>query len=203
MNLACPIDNKDDSIQKVSAVVASGQSYGTFSVPTGEAISYDGKSGGVSGYSSLSGSATSSLAQLLAQPSEPNKPVGFGIAWLYLWVVGIVIGTVISFVPITIFLGIVKIIGLDINPGVFTFFGVISQWVGIFIAFGWLIRKDKEKKAKKEVIYLKEKFLWEKAIAKWNQLYYCHKHDIVFDPENGETCAPNSLIKFRYQSKSG
>jgi len=68
MILACPIDNKDDSIQKVSAVVASGRSTGTFSGPTGGTVSYDGKSGSVSGYSSLSGSSTSHLAQLLAHP---------------------------------------------------------------------------------------------------------------------------------------
>ena len=102
MNLTCPIDNKDDSIQKVSAVVASGQSSGTFSGPTGGTVSYDGKTGSVSGYSSLSGSSISNLAQLLGHPREPNKPVGFGLAWLYLWAVGFVLGTALSILPVIV-----------------------------------------------------------------------------------------------------
>ena len=199
MNLVCPIDNKDDAIQKVSAVVASGQSTGTFSGPTGGAVSYDGKLGSVSGYSSLSGSSTSNLAQLLSPPSKPNKPVGFGFAWLYLWIVVVTLGTVIGFIPMMIVMGIGSLLGAGVENPFVMIFSIISQWVGIIIVLGWLIFKDRQKKAKNEVVYLKEKLIWERAMAKWNRLYYCHKHDIVFDPENGETHTPTSLKEFLYQ----
>jgi hypothetical protein len=181
MNLACPIDNKDDSIQKVSAVVSSGQSTGTFSGPTGGIVSVDGKSGGVSGYTTLRGGSTSQLATLLAPPQEPAKPHGFGRWWFILWIVPYVAGGVA---------------GATSNSALLAF--IVGFLILILLLWAQKVFKDNS-----TVNYANEKPQWDKAILKWNRLYYCHKHDIVFDPDNGKTCTPPSLKEFLYQSKGG
>ena len=68
-----PICNKDDAIQKLSVIVASENSSGTFSGPSGGVTYVDGKWGSVGGYSSLSGSTMSELARRLAPPPAPQN----------------------------------------------------------------------------------------------------------------------------------
>ncbi len=68
MPAICPVCGKDDAIQLVSAVVASGQATGTFSGPSGGVAYVGGKWGSVNGYTTLRGGTTSQLAQLLAPP---------------------------------------------------------------------------------------------------------------------------------------
>jgi len=191
MNLACPIDNKDDSIQKVSAVVASGQSIGTFSGPTSGTVTYDGKSGNVSGHSTLSGSSTSQLATLLSPPKEPAKPGGFGGLWVVLWIVPFFAASII----VNLSLLFTYVVSRDIADIV----GAVLGTIVFVVAFIYLINFDKNKKAKDIVKYEKEKPKWDKAMSKWNRIYYCHKHDIVFDPESGESCSPSGLKNFLYQ----
>lgn len=72
MSILCPIDGKDDAIQKVSAIVLSGTSTGTDSGPTGGVAHVGGKWGTVRGYSTLSGQTRSDLASTLALPPKPK-----------------------------------------------------------------------------------------------------------------------------------
>lgn len=73
MSAVCPVCGKDDAIQKVSSVVSSGQSSGTFSGPTGGVVHVGGKWGTVGGYTSLSGRSTTEVAQLLTPPAAPKQ----------------------------------------------------------------------------------------------------------------------------------
>jgi hypothetical protein len=52
-SIVCPVCGKNDAIQKVSGVVASGQASGTFSGPTGGVVNVDGKWGTTGSYTSL------------------------------------------------------------------------------------------------------------------------------------------------------
>ena len=74
MSLACPIDNKDNTIQKVSAVVAGGTSTGSFSGLTSGVVDVDGKTGNLGGFSTLTGGTKSNLASFLASPRMPHQP---------------------------------------------------------------------------------------------------------------------------------
>ncbi|NMC33988.1 MAG: hypothetical protein GYA36_16225 [Veillonellaceae bacterium] len=76
-----------------------------------------------------------------------------------------------------------------------------------------MIRKDRKKaeskkndaennykryfEAKSEYDYKLPK--WPRALVKWKRLYYCDRDDIIYDPETGETCNPNSLDEFVYK----
>ena len=70
----CPICNKDDAIQKVSALVTGGRSSGTFSGPSGGSTYVGGEWVYVSGHATLSGSSETDLARLLASPPSPKQP---------------------------------------------------------------------------------------------------------------------------------
>ena len=80
---------------------------------------------------------------------------------------------------------------------------IIGLIIGGWLAFRYFKNKENKKKAVEEIRYLAEKPQWDNAMQKWNRLYYCHKHDIVFDSESGESSSPNSLKEFLYQSKGG
>lgn len=177
MNLACPIDNKDDSIQKVSAVVTAGQSIGTFSGPSGGVTHSNGKWSTTSGFTTLSGSTTSNLASLLAPPSEPKKGSLGILFYLALFVMGI-----------TIWL--------------FGYFSTIIPVLAVAIIIITYIQENR-RKAQADFRYTQEKPTWDAAMSKWSRLYYCHKHDIVFDPETGEYCDTTSLREFIYKSGAG
>ncbi len=217
MILACPIDNKDDAIQKVSAVVSGGQSTGTFSGPTGGTVSYDGKTGSVSGYTTLSGTSTSRLAQLLAPPPPPIKPSGLGCWWILIWYPIMPFLIVFSaLVPIMIITAIFSEFGEYVNSNDFSIvsltakmavfvFGVstiIIFWISGRFWFRQFKNYERRKIEREDIVYRKEKPKWDNAMRVWDRLYYCHKHDIVFDPENGEYCSPSTLNDFFYQSKA-
>ncbi len=189
MNLICPIDNKDDSIQKVSAVVTGGESTGTFSGPTGGVTYSGGKWGSVSGYSSLSGSSTTTLARLLTAPSKPLENTGWWIAngcgWIY-----IIMG---------ILLVIILVASRAGTPTYSIFTSILLSVLagGICSGMGFLFRAlgNKQKKNAKEK-YSNEMNTWSDAMKRWSRLYYCFKHDIVFDPVDGEYCEPAKLSEF-------
>ena len=212
MDLFCPIDKKDDSIQKASAVVAGGQSFGSFSGPTGGTVAYDGKTGNVSGYATLSGNSSSRLSQLLAPPPEPAKPSGFGCWWILLWYPTIPsLGVMLGFITVSPILAILGVLwqyvlfpnsNLDLI-GVIPAGGVVGIFVGSYFVYRYFKGLENKKKAREEVRYSEEKLIWDKLMQKWDRLYYCHKHDIVFDPENGESCAPSLLKEFLNQSRGG
>ncbi len=198
-SIVCPLCNKDDVIQKVSAVVASGKTTSKFSGPSGGIANVDGKWGVVSGYTSLSGHTISELATLLAPPPEPKKPSGFGYWWI---LIGGVVIPVLAFIPMFI-LVISTILYPSINQSV----GLLSpsfimlpclgclSVVSLVILFIWI---DNRIKVKSKPKYLAEKLKWDTAMQHWNRLYYCNRHDIVFDPDTNETCMPQDTKKFSY-----
>ena len=162
----CPVCGKDDAIQKVSAIVASGRASGTLSGPSGGAAYVGGKWGITGGYTTLSGSMATELAQKLAPPSEPSRGRGV-LASLFIG------GGIFE---IVIALSTEEIWILPI--------GIVTIAIGAILLI--LYFKEKPK--------IEERFV--KAKSKWARLYYCFRDDIVFDPQTGETCHPDNLGKF-------
>lgn len=188
----CPIDNKDDSIQKVSALVAGsqGSSYGQFSGPSGGIVNVGNKWGYVGGYTHLSGSTqtSSDLARSLSLPAIPLPAGGIsGCAWTLIIVPGIGI-------PIWIGIGISPIFGSDlsISAPVLSIL-CIGLWIALFVTI------DSKSRAEKQKIYDAQMAEFYKAVVVWNNLYFCHKHDIVFDSTNNQYFARNQVINYCYQ----
>jgi hypothetical protein len=204
METVCPIDKKDDAIQRVSAILTSGISTGSFSGPSGGFISMDGKSGSVSGYTHLSGASMTELAKLLAPPPAPKEPTesrrGVGLALSCAGVLGIGGFYCIS-IPIA------GLIGSNItsDTGQIIFLAWLCIYfvaLGIFCFFLYrrLNANAKNNLLKAQAKYAEDKPRWDQAIEKWNRLYYCHRHGIVFDPDDGTSCEPASLKEFLYKA---
>ena len=181
--VVCPQCNKDDLIQKVSAVVASGISTGNFSGPMGGTAYIDGKSGGMSGYTHLSGQSITELAKVIAAPLEPIKPKGIGLLWLLLILAPFFVANIIHS------LSGETLPALSAAGGIVTF---------LYLLY-WLYEKNKKKIDAAKLQYSVDKISWEKAFAIWNRLYYCHRNGIVFDPDTGKTCEPANIKNFIYE----
>ena len=189
MSIACPIDSKDDTIQKVSAVVSGGQAKGTFSGPTGGVTYSDGKWGSVGGFSVLSGSSSTELAELLSPPPQPYQDKAWWVqhgCGTFLIVMGVLAAIVIPASGAG-----------DPTTSIFERFLIASVMGGLWVGLGLLFRAwgGRQKKVSDEK-YSKEMNAWSTAMNRWSHLYYCYKHDIVFDPENGEQCEPAKLKEF-------
>ncbi len=101
--IVCPIDKKDDVIQRISAVVSGGISSGSFSAPSGD----------TPGYTHISGTATSKLAPMLDLPPGAKKKNGI-VWWMYIF---LFYGCILIFTAIVIGEGEVSVITFIIGAG--------------------------------------------------------------------------------------
>jgi len=208
MNIVCSQCNKDDAIQKVSAVVAGGHASGSFSGYSGGAVNIDGKWGSTSSYTTLGGSSASDLARALAPPPEPRKQSpGISVAGCAGALLAFPIAGSCFILTYGIPMAILALVNFDSSSETINFIsGVASVFLALcfcLVLFGILLReanKEKNKRAKEiDIKFAVEKSSWEKAMVKWNRLYYCHRDGIVFDTENGETCQPTQIKEFVYK----
>ena len=168
----CPVCHKDESTQRVQAIVASGTVSGTFSGPSG-GLTHSGKEWGTyGGYTTLSGTQKSDLARLLAPPEQPKKPHVFSKIDYIFFFITVIFGTILI-IPIPIIL-----------------LGLIYQY------FAEPVVGDKAIEQTKHEMRLAE---WSSAKAYWSTLYYCHRDGIVFDPASNEMCQPEDATKFVLQ----
>jgi hypothetical protein len=205
MTNICPICQKDDAVQRIETLVASGQSSGTFSGPSGGVAYSDGKWGGVGGYTTLSGSSTSNLAKLLEPPSLPPKPKGFGWWWILIVPYGIPIIGAVFFSPFLLvayvaagLTGGVYPHGLNVNP-LFMIIISIGEIIAGWLAIRFFIIRQRKKKATMQQKIDEAMPRWKIAMQRWEHLYYCHRDGIVYDPETGDTCAPGLVKDFVYK----
>lgn len=189
MDIVCPIDKKDDSIQKISALVAGGTAKGSFSGPTGGVVNVDGKWGYSGGYTTLTGGTTTDLAKKLSPPDKP-KFEGLGCLWIPI----IYPGAILILVGPSILA--VNINGVQYTPSTYPYLLVVFTGIfGIILCFSYIRYFKNIDKRKKEEINNKTQN-WDNAFEKWNKLYYCYKHDIVFDPTNDETINSEKINEY-------
>ena len=199
MVIACSVCQKDDAIQKVSAVLTGSQATGTFSGPLGGVAYVGGKRESVGSYTTLCGSTMSELVRMLAPPAEPKKRSGFDCLDELLMVCVVVdavfgIGVAVIALIIGSFKHDIQI--LVVGAGVPFLLGIIAG--GIYL---WLLDGKENWKPQSEARYAMEKSAWDAAMARWNRLYYCYRDGIVFDAETPETCQPQDMKQFIYRQK--
>jgi len=180
MSTLCPVCGKDDAIQKLSAIVASGQASGTFSGPSVGATRVDGKWGTTGGYTTLSGSTVTELARKLASPPQPQPKGGCVVA------LGVLLG------------GLFVLNGLlvsgDTSVGLGPALALILVGVCVIALPIAYYKKEQVRVA------AQEEPAWEESMRKWQRLYYCFRDDLVFDSQTGETCQPDSLTEFLHSA---
>jgi len=184
----CPICGKDDQIQKVSSIVENGTSTGTYSGPAAGVVNVDGKPRLVGSYSTMSGSTTTRLAQMFAPPTKPGQK---GSCWL-------VVGMVVIALMVLNTLGFaLRALLAGINDP--TDFPVIASlalfiFAGLLIIPIWLIARQLSKVNRwNQQEHPKEISEWQRKIAVYDRLYFCHRDDAVFDPNSGRHASPQEL----------
>jgi len=158
----CPICKKDDQIQKASAVYSSGIGTGSFSGPATSVNYYNGKVGVGGGLVSGTSASITEAARKCAPPDKPHPP-------------STSLTTILGFVGIAF--GVLTSICADNYASLWIIGWVIVGF--IFIAIG-----NNQKNAK-EIKYKEELVIYNREITEWNELYYCHRDDVLFNPNNG------------------
>ncbi len=209
----CPLCGNDSGVQKVSAIVGGGthESRGSstssgsgrvYSEATGEKIANSYTSNTINSYNK----SQTVLAQKLTLPDPPQKPTQsqFEAPGCWGWASGI--------------LGVVITIAIlwNIEPYGDLFDGIGSGFLGCFIfillasilggglaALGTALANNisgtNEKFDTAMGIYNNELNVYLKAKAQWDDLYYCHKHDVVFTPKIRQAVVLDHAIEACYR----
>jgi hypothetical protein len=175
----CPMENHSDAIRKVASIVLEGKTSGTTIQADGSRIYVEGSS--------------TQLASILSLPPKPVEKGG-ALSCLLIAVYGLFgLSAIVGFFA-TAF-GIVsgnpsEMFGYSNGLGCFLtiLYSLITIW-----AFNYRKTKDRQNR----VVYETEINNWERIREKWEKLYYCYKHHIVFDPGHpNEYCDPTDLVAF-------
>lgn len=179
----CPRCNKNDMIQKISAIRREGISTGSFTGPSG-GISYaGGKFGTVAGVTTLSDTSITQLAALFQPPEKPvmgspnSKSIGTIVVIII--VLGIFI-TVCSFSPL--------IFGNSQTAGFII--GVVMFAFGVILA---IVHGKNETSPETKASYDAEYEKWEHRMSIYERIYYCKRDDICFDPQSGRVAKPSQF----------
>ncbi len=185
----CPLCGDASAIQKVSAIVEGGTSVSRGSTTSnGESRIYSEQTGDYIGNARSSATTTSyqtsqsNLARKLALPTAPVEPNHtsfefFPPGWMMipLYILGLFVGWPIAEV----------IAGEDSLPttllGLFCLgplAGGIAGFLLMMIVNNLNGSKEKYQNALKD--YQDNLRVYNLLLTQWNELYYCHKHDVVY-----------------------
>lgn len=79
------------------------------------------------------------------------------------------------------------------------------SWEIPFIAFSWILTIVRTMYVRKRLLMRKELFYaqdytsWERAMTRWNALYYCEVCDVVFLPGQNDTVSADQTREFVYR----
>jgi len=194
--IVCPICGYYDRVEKVSAIVKS-QTRNRERTEWRKSTYVD-KSGKEQSFSyplSYDVIESTDLAKSLSPPQQPQEPHQGGIfdnrgscigcisvSWILLWIWGVFAGNeyssdVVFQVSLLILLGVIGII-----------FSVS------------LYKKDSDTDKRRITQYEADVPLWERAMHRWDQTYYCGRDDIVFIP-NGKWVSSSQMEILIYESE--
>lgn len=181
----CPRCNKNDMIQKISAIRKEGISTGVYAGPSGGVSYAGGKFGTVAGVTALRGTSITQLAALFQPPEKPkmgspelNSKSAVGAT--------IMVSAIIALI------------------GLFCSFssrgGDFLEWfifvvVVVFAAVGFILVMQGRNEAMPAVksSYDAEIKKWENRMDIYNRIYYCRRDDICFDPQSGHIASPSEF----------
>jgi len=198
MSIVCPIDKKDDAIQSVPGVISNGVSWADLSGPSGGVTFIDGKTGYTAGSSHLSGTISSNLAQSLSSPIPPNEPKFWSLVG---WSVVFFFSSVTIVGPFFVWKAFKNNFIQDIEKQKITFptdFSILSGFLlYIFvIPHLWPFIPIWQKSLRSRLDFDNRYKKWLDIYKNWQKLYYCHRCNVVFNPETGEHFPPNQLNEY-------
>ncbi|MCO5189821.1 MAG: hypothetical protein M9928_05835 [Anaerolineae bacterium] len=181
MDVSCPSCRNVDSVQKVSSIVSSGTTHGSYG-------------GAWSGDAYFSGSSATNLATLLMPPDAPKESRFTGYFLWYVfgtWALGGVC-VLLSMLGALVFAPFTGGLDEPIGAVIIQMFGYTIIASIFMVPLVWMIRDRKRWRD----AYPAKEAVWISAMENWDQLYYCFRDDLVFDPESGKTVKPQFLNEF-------
>ena len=170
-NINCPKCHEIDKVTKVSAIVARETT-----TTSGTTRTYvPTKDSGYWDSAAYSETHTSNLAKSLLPPKKPqistSSLAGFLIAGLVL-----------------ICLGSSTNLGKGVSP-----LGYAVIFFALFLMVLGLLSYNGKAKEIRDMLPR-----WEKAMERWNQLYYCGRDETIFNPYDGTSTSIENLEKYLY-----
>jgi hypothetical protein len=210
----CPMCGQSDKVEKVSAI--RQRDVQQISGTTRQWVSE--KDGG--GYWTtvpVSGTQVTELARKLTPPAKPGySPSCWWVALPFLLLVWAWV--IVPFAPISRRMkfalgGMVLAIGFltliasssqtTINQGQPSPIAIGASCIGVTLAVAafvvYFIGLNEETASRKARIEATELPRWQKAMEKWNELFYCSRDDCVFDPQTRESSSINNMQELLYR----
>ncbi len=189
INLYCPQCGQIDSVRKVSAIVNSGTTSSSFS-GYGDSIGYS-RNGMVftDEFITLTGSSQTHLSQFLSPPIQPQ--VNYFDDYTLIIVLSGIIGL------ITVIIGLFQILVSQFVSGTFILlFGLSSLGVCV-----WVGVSHSDLNKNNEIRFKQEHWAWQKALSKWQKLYYCYRCDGVFLPNLNHIIPSQHAYDYLYEEE--
>ena len=179
--IRCPKCGRTDAVRKVSAIVAEGT---RTSETAGIAVGFGDRSLDLMPIVGTS-TSLSMLAAKLAPPNKPAKPLGYGLAAVFmigrltlvLFVGLLIAGTTLASFPLL----------MNSYSASRTLLLVLLATIALFIlgAFLWIVRsavQDVRAARNGQDTHKSRLLAWQSATEQWQSLYYCTRDDYVFTP---------------------
>jgi hypothetical protein len=199
--LACPKCHKDDNVAKVSAILQRDTHVVQSQVPVTSVRTND--SGTISSdtnWHNVSSTQRSNLAQALLPPPPPVRN-DFGYIWSIICAIGIGLG-VLCCLPLTALAAIRDVtesIAESSSEMGQTLVSSIGLVVAILIAsviLGWVAYYYVSRDAKYKKDYPLHRNLWESAMRRYGELYYCSRDDCIFIPGENTSAPISNLMEY-------
>lgn len=181
--LNCPKCGQVDMVQKVSTIYFGGITTTSLSGPSvGGAVSIgEGQASVGGGLTTLKGGSQSLLSNRLAPPPQPSAE-GTHVT---------LICAAIAFLCIGSLLFIRGFVNSDEES-----FGIITGGLALFsigiaiCGISYNAVKEGKREAKLRISQ------WEKAMTRWNELYFCARDDGVFDPNERKFISTSQMMDY-------
>jgi hypothetical protein len=188
-SMSCPICNNSLTSYKVSAIYSNGVSTTSLS---GSSVSFitplSSKGSSSVAYTpiNLTGINISELSDKLSPPLKPGSYSTGSCLMVFLIILAIQVG--MSFLGAAIWMIAIPASAHNRFTAIFVILAMAVALGGFFIIRAIRngirgIGKQAESNKRNYENSLKE---WQYKCTQWDNLYYCFKHDIIFDPSSGE-----------------
>ena len=194
----CPNCSRNDRVEKVSAIMNWQTSKQVGSMPITQ-VQSDGQ-GRISSsttYRNFTSTERTVLAQRLSPPQQPSVGPDWGVI--------LIVGSIfICGLVFTCSLCVGSTFGSQTNSlvtSLFLCFG-LPLLVDVFILIGAMILSKKlSADHKKRLIQCAtvDIPIWQHAMDRWNQLYYCYRDDVVFIPNERRSVPIEQMRNLIYQ----
>lgn len=193
----CPKCGRADAVRKVTAIVSEG----TVTTDTSGLGVMTGEDGGeLVGFSGVSASR-SALVQKLSPPQKPSKP--FGYRWvgvllfsrigLGVFVLMLILALIVCSFPI--------LVGTYRENPIWVLVPILVVAVFVVLLLRWVIAslwRDVYSARVNRADFPTNYTLWERAFARWKQLYYCYRDDGVFSPNHAVFVPAGQMKQYLY-----